>query len=60
MAVSPRIPDDTGQHQARLARIKREIELGIYETPEKLAAAVEAFLDGPDGARAPADDAYCS
>lgn len=48
LAAAPRIPKDDGQHQARLERIKREIELGIYETNDKLEAAVEAFLDGPD------------
>ena len=44
MAASPRIPADS-QHPARLARIKREIELGIYETPEKLAAAIDALIE---------------
>lgn len=36
------------QHAARLARIRREIEAGTYETSEKLAAALDAFLASDD------------
>lgn len=31
--------------RAKIARIKQEIAAGRYETPEKLAAAVDAFLE---------------
>ncbi|REJ69279.1 MAG: hypothetical protein DWQ31_05255 [Planctomycetota bacterium] len=30
--------------EERLARIRQEIAAGTYETPEKLEAAVDAFL----------------
>lgn len=33
----------------RLARIRREIGEGTYETPEKLNAALDAFLDSCEG-----------
>lgn len=32
----------------RIAAIRREIAAGTYETPEKLAAALEAFLGESD------------
>lgn len=32
----------------RLRRVRREIEAGTYDTPERLEAAVEAFLASPD------------
>ena len=36
---------DSENRQARLAEIRREIEAGTYETPEKLEAAVEKLLE---------------
>ncbi len=37
--IAPRDP-----RRARLASIRRQIADGTYDTPEKLAAAVDAFL----------------
>lgn len=36
---------DSSDRQARLAKIRREIAAGSYETPEKLDRAVDALLD---------------
>lgn len=36
-----------------LAHLKRAIETGTYETPDKLAAALEMFLDHSDAVRDP-------
>jgi len=32
----------------RIAEIKRQIADGVYETPEKLEKAMDAFLDSTD------------
>lgn len=37
-------PKPSAQRQQRLAEIRRQIEAGTYETPEKLEAAVDAML----------------
>jgi len=39
------IPSYPETRQARLERIKREIAAGTYDTPEKMEAALGAFLD---------------
>jgi hypothetical protein len=40
--------DDRGEpRNERIARIRREIAAGTYETPEKLSRALDAFLDHP-------------
>ena len=35
---------DSPMDEAKIARVRREIAAGTYETPEKLAAALEAML----------------
>jgi anti-sigma28 factor (negative regulator of flagellin synthesis) len=42
---------------ARIARIRREIQAGTYETPARLEAAVDAFLDRRQRSPSPADSA---
>lgn len=37
-------PKPSAPRQQRLAEIRRQIEAGTYETPEKLEAAVDAML----------------
>ncbi len=51
LPTSPATSDEAAQgatpvetRAERLARIKREIEAGTYETPEKLDAAIERML----------------
>lgn len=41
---------ETETHEERLARIKQQVAGGTYETPEKLEAAIDAFLDQHDAA----------
>ena len=36
--------DDIDAQQARLDEIRRQIEAGTYETPERLSAAVDSLL----------------
>ena len=33
------------EREARIAELKRQIAAGSYETPEKIEAALDAFLD---------------
>ena len=44
MATKSQTADSS--RQARIAAIRREIAAGTYETPEKLEAALAAFLAG--------------
>ena len=37
--------DTNAAREMRIAEIKRQIAVGVYETPEKLEHAIEAFLD---------------
>ncbi len=37
--------ENSAQRQARLAEIRRQIAEGTYETPERIAAAVEKMLE---------------
>jgi hypothetical protein len=50
----PRAAETAADRQARLAEIRRQIEAGTYETPERLSAAIDALLEDfagqPDGA----------
>lgn len=49
----PRLPElDAAARQAKVAKIRRQIAAGTYETPDKLERAIDAFLD-----RLPAKDA---
>jgi hypothetical protein len=41
-------PSDPLLRREYLARLRREIDAGTYETPEKLAAALDNFLDHPE------------
>jgi hypothetical protein len=38
----------TSAREMRIAEIKRQIAAGVYETPEKMEQAIEAFLGGRD------------
>lgn len=40
--------ETTSPRAARLAEIRRRIAAGTYDTPVRLAAALEAFLASPD------------
>ena len=42
--MSNATPTEPADRQARLAEIRRQIAAGTYETPEKIAAAVEKML----------------
>jgi hypothetical protein len=35
---------ESSMDEAKIARVRREIAAGTYETPEKIEAAVEAML----------------
>ena len=49
------LPDlDASDRQARIAEIRRQIAAGVYETPDKLEQAVDAFLDRVAFAEPPA------
>ena len=37
--------ETSNERAERIARIRREIAAGTYETPAKLARALDAFLD---------------
>lgn len=41
--------------EARLAEIRRQIDLGVYETPERLERAVDALLDRLNSSETPPD-----
>lgn len=43
MSRSPQ--HSTAERLARIAEIRRQIAVGTYETPEKLEAAIDAWLD---------------
>ncbi len=49
--IAPRDP-----RRARLASIRSRIADGTYDTPDKLAAAVDAWLTQHDAAEIQADD----
>jgi hypothetical protein len=53
----PRYPLGTFR-PALVARVRREIQLGIYETPEKLEIAVERMLASLDGFTFDDDDPH--
>jgi hypothetical protein len=36
---------NASDRQARIAEIRRQIAAGVYETPDKLEQAIDAFLD---------------
>jgi hypothetical protein len=38
-------PTNAADREARIAEIRRQIAEGVYETPEKLEAALDVFLD---------------
>jgi len=40
----PRTIETASDRSERIAAIRREIAAGTYETPEKLSAALDAFL----------------
>ncbi len=56
----PRAAETTAERQVRLAEIRRQIQAGTYENPERLSAAIDALLEdfagGPDGASNPTPD----
>ena len=41
-------PNATAARDMRIAEIKRQIADGVYDTPEKLEKAMDAFLDSKD------------
>jgi anti-sigma28 factor (negative regulator of flagellin synthesis) len=45
--------ESSDQRLERIARIRRQIAAGTYETPEKLACAVDAFLERQQAGRGP-------
>jgi hypothetical protein len=51
----PRYPLGTFR-PALVARVRREIQMGMYETPEKLEIAVERMLASLDGVSCDEDD----
>jgi anti-sigma-28 factor FlgM len=43
--MSDERPNKPEDREARLAEIRRQIAAGTYETPARLEAAIDAFLD---------------
>lgn len=48
MLLLGRLKELPGARKELVEQIKREIEAGIYETPERLEAAVEALMEELD------------
>jgi anti-sigma28 factor (negative regulator of flagellin synthesis) len=44
---------ESAERAERIAAIRREIAAGTYETPEKLSAALDAFLEASDAETSP-------
>jgi hypothetical protein len=42
------VDDGVLERAARIAEIRRQIAAGEYDTPERIEAALEAFLDSDD------------
>ena len=51
--IDSSLPAETVDRAERIVAIRREIAAGTYETPEKLSAALEAFLDAADSREPP-------
>ncbi len=49
IVASTDLQDLPEERRAVVARLRREIALGTYETPARLEAALDAFLDQSEG-----------